>query len=334
MLLNPTSQYGSLYPLDKSFVIAPVSVCVGRARGEITDDGEFLGRVGHYIAKFHDNVTYGKQNSFSANRYVRQIEDKLRRARREALGRGAISEPLPAHEEILALRYCSPSADLNSTIAGLLGELGLAWMGSYLVRDLKRMVARTAPRSANADALLDKVVVDIADVKAAIARLDATVTGDTIIKRGEFSSALTRISAGLHRVKDSVKETKDEVDNTISNLVVTKIDDQMHSCRLQLESLHTVTAKLQKENDELRKLIAAADISTKVALAKPARADGAQANLLGKRKQPGNGSNPGSPKVKRAASGGIVELPTPPAALVAGAQVGTGATHGKGVKKG
>ncbi|KAL2134023.1 hypothetical protein VTI74DRAFT_1187 [Chaetomium olivicolor] len=80
--------------------------CLARARAEFGDNPQKMTAIAICIQHFHDNHP-DPASPFSNNNLVRQLKNRLSTAVDELVNTGMVTVAV-AHEEILALRYCSP----------------------------------------------------------------------------------------------------------------------------------------------------------------------------------------------------------------------------------
>ncbi|KXX72827.1 hypothetical protein MMYC01_210646 [Madurella mycetomatis] len=177
MKLDPNVKYSILYS-DKGSraVIVPVKTCIGRARAKIKDDDEFLRRVGNKI-------------------------DRLRHARYKQEELGVIKNGTPRYKEILALRYYIPGGDLNGTIGGLLGELGLSDLSHYrpYITASHKTAYRTIAHPTIVDALTKKIVIDLADLKTKVNEIK-----NNFITEEDVKAALIEIREAFYKISDKI----------------------------------------------------------------------------------------------------------------------------------
>jgi hypothetical protein len=223
--------------------IASIDHAVARARLENDHDTKKMEKIVYFIQKFHEGVTWGKDDSFSDNVYLGKVRTRCRQALDEYLPDIGITDTrlLPLHEELLAMKYCHPREELDGAICGMLSDLGLLHLAQAFTNDT---TLRGPAKKANAVNHQEREGTGTAKETDDIARLNAEV------------QSLKQQVKELATKKDAIRLTEE---------VRKKIDKQQQQAedRIKAELAGTVAAASKKHEEaeaELRNEIAALNI--------------------------------------------------------------------------
>jgi hypothetical protein len=228
--------------------IASIDHAVARARLENDHDAKKMEKIVYFIQKFHEGVTWGKDDRFSDNVYLGKVRTRCRQALDEYLPDIGITDTrlLPLHEELLAMKYCHPREELDGAICGMLSDLGLLHLAQAFTNDF-------APQGT--------VKKDGVDKAKGASHQEPEGNGTA-----KSADAIARLNAEVQSLKVQVKELATKKDAIrLTEEVRKKTDRQQQQAedRMKAELAGTVAAASKKHEEaeaELRNEIAALNI--------------------------------------------------------------------------
>jgi hypothetical protein len=239
----------SLQPYSaKVPAIASIDEALARARYENGHDRKKTKKIAFFVAKFHGAMSESRnEKTFGKNNYFCKIRDRCRQALKEYQTTRAVNTRVaPSHEELLALRYCSPRGELNGTIGGMLAEMRILHL------------AQTAPREDE-----DEPAVDEDGILACQAREkqiipqeveDVAENADDIFTHQDVQQLASEVKAELEKQQQMMDEmsvdlvNKVAATNTKQSALYERVKSEIAAVRSELAA---VTATYATQHSDL-----------------------------------------------------------------------------------